>query len=58
MTDSPTTTRSDLRPRVLHTAAGVVAQYIHELSERHAEAARTSAAAVPGPRPGQVGADC
>ncbi len=40
MTDSPTTFNTAPRPRVLHTAAGVVAGYIHELSERHREAER------------------
>ena len=46
MTDSPTTVKTLPRPRVLRTAAGVVAGYIHELSERHREAAQNGATGV------------
>ncbi|MBV8940165.1 MAG: hypothetical protein JO240_00365, partial [Solirubrobacterales bacterium] len=46
MTDSPTTVKTLPRPRVLRTAAGVVAGYIHELSERHRDAAQNGATGV------------
>jgi hypothetical protein len=46
MNDTPTPPRVDVAkpPRAIRTAKGVIAQYIHELSERHAEALRERAA--------------
>lgn len=59
MTDSPTATpKTAPRPRVLRTAAGVVAQYIHDLSERHGEASPAGAVPISGPRASQAGAAC
>jgi hypothetical protein len=42
---SRTASTSSRPPRARRRAAGVVAQYIHELSERHAEDARSLATA-------------
>jgi len=42
--------------RARRQAAGLVAQYIHELSERHADA-RHAGTADPGDRPGGSGPD-
>ena len=39
------------RPRARRSTAAVVAQYIHELSERHAETGRQRAAKIRTPRP-------
>jgi hypothetical protein len=46
------------RPRARRTAAGVVAQYIHELSERHVDAARGRAVPVRKARASQAPAAC
>jgi hypothetical protein len=46
------------RPRARRSTAGVVAQYIHELSQRHAETGRQRAAKIRTPRPIRATATC
>ena len=45
-------------PRARRSTAGVVAQYIHELSERHPETGRKRAAKIRTPRPTGATATC